>query len=37
MKHFYYDLWLFSTNIDENVVCAKKIGQIFKNINTHSP
>ena len=30
-------LWSFSINIDENEVCSKKIDQIFKNINIHSP
>ena len=27
----------FSTNIDKNDVCAKKINQIFKKTNAHSP
>ena len=27
----------FSTNIDKNEVCTKKIDQIFKKINTDSP
>ena len=27
----------FSTNINENEVCTKKINQIFKKIKTHSP
>ena len=28
---------LFSTNINKNKVCTKKIDQIFKKINKHSP
>ena len=27
----------FSSNINENEVCTKKVDRIFKRINTHSP
>ena len=27
----------FSTNIDKDDICTKKINQISKKINTHSP
>ena len=30
-------VWSFSTNIDENEFCTKKIDQIIKKINAHSP